>query len=488
MIHPKTTSERDGDGHAGLIATPVRSLVRRAPVTLPPDTPIIEAARLMRAHRISSVLLVEGGQLLGLVTDRDLRDRVVAEGFDVGRPVRDIATLSLRTIGIERPAFHALLLMARHNVHHVPVLDGRNLVGIVTSSDIAEQHADSAINLTGAIHEQHLVEGLVQVSTRIQKLQRNLAAANASAYSAGHIVSAMTDALTTRLLQISEVELGPPPVPYAWVAAGSQGRNEQTARSDQDNCMVLDDSYDETLHGSYFRDLSRRVCDGLDACGYVHCPGGMMAMTDQWRQPIGRWRQYFHRWIDLPEPEALMLTGVFLDQRFVYGRADLIDELRAEVVLRAQANKGFLAALAANALQRKPPLNWRGRLAPIKAGPHEGTIDLKMHGIVPIVDMARYHAFAAGSAAVNTRDRLEQAAGSGNITQDHARDLLDTLDFLSDLRLQHQAQRMADGQAADNYLKPATLSKFERGHLLEAFKLISRTQAALAEAYPVNLL
>jgi CBS domain-containing protein len=245
MIHPQITN--NGDGHAGLITTPVRSLVRRAPVTLPPETPIVEAARTMRAHRISSVLLVEGGQLLGLITDRDLRDRVVAEGLDVSRPVREIATLSPQTIGIERPAFHAMLVMARHNVHHVPVLDGRNLVGMITSSDIAEQQSDSAINLTGAIHEQQLVDGLVQVSARIQKLQQNLAAANASAYSAGHIVSAMTDALTTRLLQLAEAELGPPPVPYAWVAAGSQGRNEQTARSDQDNCMVLDDSYDETL-------------------------------------------------------------------------------------------------------------------------------------------------------------------------------------------------------------------------------------------------
>lgn len=486
MIHPPTPG--NADGHARLITMPVRTLLRRSPVTLPPDTPIIEAARTMRAHRISSLLLVEGGDLVGLITDRDLRDRVVAEGLDVSRPVRDIATPSPLTIGIERPAFHALLVMARHNVHHVPVLDGREVAGMITSSDIAELHADSAINLTGAIFEQDLLESLVQVSARIGRLQQNLTRANASAYSTGHIVSAMADALTTRLLQLAEAELGPPPVPYAWVAAGSQGRNEQTARSDQDNCMILDDSYDEALHGPYFRDLARRVCDGLDACGYFHCPGGMMAMTDQWRQPLARWRQYFQRWIDLPDPEAIMLTGVFLDQRFVYGRAGLIDGLRAEVVARAHANKAFLAALAANALQRKPPLNWRGRLALIREGAHVGTIDLKMHGIVPIVDMARYYAFAAGSAAVNTRDRLEDAAAHGRITDAQARDLLDTFDFLSGLRLQHQARRMAEGQAADNYLDPGTLSNFERGHLLEAFRLIARMQTVVAEAYPVNLL
>lgn len=488
MTYPKTTTNRDDDGHNRLIATPVRSLIKRAPVTLPSETPIMEAARVMRAHRISSVLLVEGGALSGLVTDRDLRDRVVAEGLDVSRPLRDIATLSPLCIGIERPAFHAMLVMARHNVHHVPVLDGQDLVGMVTSTDIAELQSGSALNLTGAIFEQDRLEGLVQVSARIKTLQQNLVAANASAYSSGHIVSAMTDALTARLVQLAEADLGPPPVDYAWVAAGSQGRNEQTARSDQDNCMVLDDSYDETLHGDYFHALSRRVCDGLDACGYVYCPGGIMAMTDQWRQPLSRWRQYFQRWIDLPEPDASMLTGVFLDQRFVYGRAALIDGLRRDVIASARANSGFLAALAANALQRQPPLNWRGRLATIKGGAHQGTIDLKMHGIVPIIDMARYFAIAAGSVAVNTRDRLEQAAHCDRITEGQARDLLDTLDFLSGLRLRHQALRMSDGLAADNFLKPETLSNFERRHLVDAFKLISRMQRVVAEAYPVNLL
>lgn len=486
MIYPQITG--NPDGQARLITTPVRTMIRRSAVSVPPDTPIIEAARMMRTQRISSLLLIDRGTLLGLITDRDLRNRVVAEGLDVHRPVRDIATLSPVTIGIERPAFHALLVMARHNVHHVPVVDGQVVVGMITSTDIAEQHTDSAITLTGAIFEQDLLDSLVQVSARIGKLQQSLASANASAYSTGHIVSAMTDALTTRLLQLGEAELGPPPVPYAWVAAGSQGRNEQTARSDQDNCMILDDSYDADLHAGYFRDLSQRVCDGLDACGYVHCPGAMMAMTDQWRQPLARWRQYFHRWIEQPEPEAMMLTGVFLDQRFVHGRAALVDGLRAEVVAHAQSSREFLAALAANALQRKPPLNWRGRIALNREGAHKGTIDLKMQGIVPIIDMARYHALSRGSGAVNTRDRLEQAAERGGIAEAQVRDLLDALEFLSVLRLQHQASRMSAGQVADNHLDPGTLSNFERGHLLEAFRLISRTQSALAEAYPVNLL
>ena len=476
------------DRHSSLITTWVRSLIRRAPVAVAPETPIIEAARVMREHRISSLLLVRGEEFVGLITDRDLRNRVVAEGLDVRRPVLDIATSNPLTVGIERPAFHALMVMARHNVHHVPVLDGGRVIGMITSSDITEHETDSAVYLAGAIFEQDGLDGLVRISARIGKLQQSLAAANASAYATGHIVSAMTDALTTRLLQLAETTLGPPPVSYAWVAAGSQGRNEQTAKSDQDNCMVLSDDFDDTLHGDYFRELSRLVCDGLDACGYIHCPGRMMAMNEQWRQPQSRWRQYFRRWIELPEPEALMLTGVFFDQRFVYGEPELIDPIRAEVVGAARDNKAFLAALAGNALQRRPPLNWRGRLAPAKGGAHPGTVDLKMHAIVPVTDMARYYAFAAGSTAVNTRERLENAAQSGVLTEEKAHDMIDALEFLCVLRLQHQTRRMSDGHAADNYLNPNEISRFERGHLVEAMKLIARAQGELAQAYPVNLL
>ena len=482
------TPTHGSDASTTLMTTPVRSLLKRAPVTLPPQTPVIEAARLMREHRISSVLIVQDGALFGLITDRDLRNRVVAAGLDTSRPILEIATLAPLTVDIERPAFDALLLMARHNIHHVPVLDGQTVAGMITGSDLSERQSNSAVYLAGAIYNQDSLQGLVQTSARIKLLQQSLAAAEASAYSTGHIVSAITDALSARLLQLGELQFGPAPVDYAWVAAGSQGRNEQTAKSDQDNCMVLADDYDQAQHGEYFKQLSRFVCDGLDACGYVHCPGEMMAMTDQWRQPLEKWRGYFHHWIAFPEPEALMLTGVFFDQRFVYGKAALIDELRAEVVQRTRGNKSFLVPLAGNALQRQPPLNWLGNISLIKGGAHEGCVDLKMQGIVPITDMARFYALAAGSDAVNTRDRLQIAADSGAITAERVRDLIDAHEFLGTLRLQHQAQRMSEGHAADNYLRPDELSNLERGHLKNAFAVVKSVQGSLARLYPVNQL
>lgn len=479
----RSARARAADPNVNLITTPVRALARRAPVTLSPDTPIAEAARLMAEQRVSSVLLVDDGRLVGLLTDRDLRCRVLAAGLDAARPIRDIATASPVTMDMRKPAFDALLLMARHNIHHVPVMDGQQVAGMVTATDLNRQHGTSAVYLAGDIYQQTSVNGLVEAASRVRMLQQNLAAAGASAYSTGHIVTAVTDAITRRLVQLAEQQFGPAPVNYVWVAAGSQARSEQTAKSDQDNCLVLDDGYDHARHGDYFHRLARWVCDGLDACGYVYCPGEMMAMTDQWRQPRARWLQYFERWIDQPEPKALMLTCVFFDLRAIAGNAALLDGLRAEVLARTRNNRLFLAHMVGNALTHQPPLGLFRTLSTLRSGEHKGTLDLKHTGIVPVVDLARVYALASGHDAVNTHDRLAVAAESGEISEQSARDLRDALEFIATLRIQHQARQMSDGLRADNYLRPDELSNFERSQLKDAFVVVQTLQSVLGQRY-----
>jgi CBS domain-containing protein len=417
------------------------------------------------------------------VTDRDLRNRALAAGLDPALPVLEIATVAPLTIDIGRPAYEALLLMARHNIHHVPVLDGQRVVGMVTATDVTEQHSTSAVYLAGEIHKQTRVADLVASAAKVKRLQRSLAAADASAHSTGHIVTAITDAITSRLLTLAELELGPPPVDYAWVAAGSQARSEQTAKSDQDNCLVLDDRYDAQAHGSYFERLAGFVNDGLNACGYVYCPGEMMARTAEWRQHRQRWAEYFHRWTSTPEPKALMLTCVFFDLRAVHGQAALLDELRRDVLRRTRDNRIFLAFMVGNALTHRPPLSMFGGISTVKAGDVRDAVDLKHSGIVPIVDLARIYALAGGHEAVNTHDRLLVAAQSGEISEQSARDLRDALEFMASLRIRHQARQMARGLPPDNMLSLSSLSNFERSQLKNAFGVVQTLQSVLAQRY-----
>ncbi|MCW5650099.1 MAG: cyclic nucleotide-binding/CBS domain-containing protein [Ramlibacter sp.] len=477
---PQVASPHPGQGMLGM---PLRQWVRREPVSVPPGVSIREASERMRDEQVSSLLLLDGERLVGLVTDRDLRNRVVAKGLEIDRPVSEIATPSPRVATADSLAFDALLLMARHNIHHVPLMDGGRVVGMITATDLTQQYSTSAVHLAREIDRQISVEDLARVSARIQHLQRDLAAADASAYNTGHIVTSMTDSFTVRLIELAQAALGPAPIGYAWVAAGSQARNEQAARTDQDNCLVLDDTYDEARHGAYFRAFSRWVCDGLAACGYIHCPGDMMAMTDTWRQPQRRWVQYFRQWIDEPDPKALMLTCVFFDLRLIQGRADLLEGLRNDVLARTRGNSLFLAHMVGNALKHRPPLGLFGGFNLTRHGDGPGVIDLKHGGVVPIVDLARVYALAGGLSAVNTHDRLEHAARAGEISAAGARDLREALEFLFKMRISHQARQTAAGLKPDNFLALEELSNFERTHLKNAFTVVQTLQEVLAQRY-----
>ena len=466
-----------------LLGTSLGALIRRPPLAVPPGTSIRAAAQAMREAGASSVMLMEGDHLVGLVTDRDLRNRVVAEGIDLTQPVSCIATADPATLPASASALDALMLMARRNIHHVPVLDGGRVAGMVTATDVSEQQGTSAVFLARGIHGAASVADLVALSARIKPMQQALATAGVSAYGIGHIVTTITDALTVRLIQLAEADLGAPPVDYAWVAAGSQARMEQTAKSDQDNCLMLHDDFDEAAHGAYFRAFARFVNAGLDACGYVFCPGEMMAQTDQWRQPMRQWREYFRQWVDVPEPMALMLSSVFFDLRAVHGNAALLHTLRQDVLARTRGNTLFLGHLVANALKTRPPLGLFGKITLIREGEHAHTLDLKHSGVVPIVDLARICALAGGLDAVNTSDRLTAAGEAGTLSPGMARDLRDALEFLSRLRVTHQARQVGSEQAPDNFLKLDELSDFDRGHMKDAFSLVQQMQNVLKSRY-----
>lgn len=469
-----------------LMTTPVRQLLARGPISEPPTTSICDVAARMSEHRVSSMLITEGPRLVGIVTDRDLRNRVLARQLDCRRPVGEVMTADPLAVQVGDFAFEAMLLMARNNIHHLPVVDGDQVAGMITATDLTQRQAASAVYLVGDIYKQNSVERMREATARIPQLLVNLAGAGASAHSIGHVITALGDAVTIRLLQLTEERLGPPPVPYAWVAAGSQARNEQTARSDQDNCLLLDDAYDEQAHGDYFRALSKRVCDGLDACGYVYCPGEMMAMTDQWRQPLATWRKYFDKWVGQPEPKALMLTCVFFDLRCIHGEVTLFQQLRDHVMQVTRGQSIFFAHMAANALTHQPPLGFFRNFVLIRGGEHDHTFDLKHNGIIPIVDLARVYALAAGAGAVNTQERLSAVLEGSGVSTQGAQDLRDALEFISQVRIQHQARQIRGGGQADNFMSPDALSPFERNHLKEAFAVVRTMQGALASRFQTS--
>lgn len=338
-------------------------------------------------------------------------------------------------------------------------------------------------DIVGDIYKHTDIDSIKVVTAKIPKLLVNLVATKATAMSIGHLITSITDAVTIRLLQLAEERLGPAPVAYAWVAAGSQAREEQVAKSDQDNCLILADDYIPAEHSKYFSLLARYVCDGLNACGYIYCPGDMMATNYHWCQPLKAWKEYFNQWIDQPEPEALMLISVFFDLRCIYGKRSLFQKLRDHVLGKTRGNRIFLAHMTKNALSRQPPLGFFRNFILIKGGKHDHTFDVKLNGIVPIVDLARVYTLAQGSHAINTLDRLDFMESAKDISSDSAGKLRDALEFISNLRIQHQARQVKAGEEMDNFVAPDNLSHVERNRLKEAFLVIRNMQAVLNHCY-----
>ncbi len=467
----------------GVITPPVRILMRSDPVSLPSSGSIADAARMMTDSGISSVLVIDDGVLRGIVTDRDIRSRCVAAGISRERPVQEIMTRDPHTIDRNSLGLDAMVTMLHHNIRHLPVVDGRRVVGVLTATDMNQRQSASPVYLVGNIGKQNSAEALAAIARRLEQVLLALVDADATAQSIGRIISAIGDAITRRLLQLAEEKFGAPPVPYVWFTAGSLARAEQTALSDQDNGVILSDAFVADQHGEYFERLSHWVCDGLNACGYMYCPGGVMASNQKWRQPLRVWKEYFSRWIDTPEPKALMHASIFFDLRAIYGEAQLLRELQQDTLPRTQNNAIFLAYMAANALQYRPPLGFFRHFVLVHDKQHDRTLDLKKNGIIPIVDLARVYALAGGVHGVNTVDRLERSAAASSLSKDGATDLLDALEFIGMVRLRHQADRIRRQQTPDNFVSPTEISRFDRDHLKDAFVIVQTMQEALDQRY-----
>ncbi|WP_135076535.1 DUF294 nucleotidyltransferase-like domain-containing protein [Terasakiella sp. SH-1] len=476
-------AEASTEDAIGLMSTKLSDMLKRDPVTIAPDVTIQQAAKAMSEKGVSCLLVTENEKLSGIVTDKDLRKRVVAEGLAYDTRLSQIMTFDPIHIDADEYLFDALLVMSRNNIRHLPVLDGEKVAGVVTTTNIVQKQTTSMVYLVGDIYKRNTVAGLKDVVKQVPNMVMNLVDGGATAHNIGHVVSTVTDAIATRLIQMAEEKLGPAPVPFAWIVVGSEARHEQTAISDQDNGLILDDTYDEAQHGDYFRELAKFVSDGLNECGYVYCPGDVMATNDKWRQPLVGWKNYFAKWIDAPEPEALMLSSIFFDMRSIYGDERLYAELRDFVLKKSTGNRIFLSFMAGNALTHQPPLGFFKNFVLIRGGEHDHTFDLKHNGVVPIIDLARTYSLDAGLTEVNTKDRLKAAVEKKIISKDGSDDLLDALEFISITRLRHQAQQIRNGEKADNFMAPENMSHFERNHLKDAFNVVKTMQSALATAY-----
>ncbi|WP_018938431.1 MULTISPECIES: putative nucleotidyltransferase substrate binding domain-containing protein [unclassified Thioalkalivibrio] len=465
-----------GHGDRSLLTTPVRALMTCDPILAVSTLSLREAARLMDRGDISALLLhtpERPGEPCGILTDTDLR-RAVANGVDPGQPVAESMASPLTTVERGTPAFEALLRMARHDIHHLPVVheaDG-TLAGILSSTDLIRHQGTSAIYLVRDLRRADDLAGLQGVMQALPQLQVQLVEAGADAAQLTQTVTTVIDTLTQRLIELDERDRGPAPCAFAWLASGSQGRHEQTVFTDQDTALIIADDASPDVD-VWFAELARGVTAGLDACGIRACPGDVDPTHPDWRRPAADWAREMERVLHHPAPRDAMLATHYLDMRVILGAAELFEPLRQQALEVGARHEALLSTLADQARNLPPPLGFFRQFVLEDSGAHADTLDLKMRGLLPIVAMARVFALHAGSAARSTVERLSAAARAGVIHESTADNLADAWLYIANLRARHQARQIRNGQPPDNALDPAGLSTLERSHLKTAFRLVN---------------
>ena len=477
-----------------VLRTHVRELMRRAPITAAGSMSVQDAAILMSEQGVSSLLVVDAGKLTGILTDRDLRSRVVATGTDLATAVSDVMTRHPVTGSGDLLAFEVLLEMVARRIHHLPVVDGAGRpLGMVTTTDLMHLEQANPVHLVGDVAKQRDVAGVAAVAARLPRVVESLVAQDASADDIGRIVTAVGDAVERRILALAEGHLGPAPMRWCWVTLGSRARLEQALAADQDHALILaDDAAVMRAQGSdaatYFAALAEWVAAALEVCGYPRCPGQVMATNPTWRQPLSQWQRTFATWIGTPVPEAILHASIFFDLRPVAGDADLAAELTEFVLDRTPDATQFLGHLAATATRNHPPIGFFRGFVLEKEGEHKDRLDIKRGGIGSVVELARVQALSLGSPALNTQARLAAAEAGGLASAERSADLRDAFEFVSYVRLRHQAAQVKAGQMPDNHVRPDDLSSFDKRHLREAFAIIREAQSALGHRHSVQFM
>jgi CBS domain-containing protein len=499
------------------VQRPVETLIRTLPLVCPADEPIREVAKRMTADRASAILVRSGGTL-GIVTDYDLRSRVVAAGVSPDTPVSAIMSAPAYTVTAGSLVGDVLLDMLERGVHHVPVLStaGR-VLGVVDGGDLIAAEARGPFLLRRAIDLATSPADLAAASAGLDPMIITLHDARVAAEQVAAIRCVVLDALTRRLIELAVAGAGEPPAPFTWFALGSLARRETVPSSDVDSALAWQDSGDARAAGDYVARVARAVDEGLRACGLQPDEHGASASNPLFARPLSSWRAAARELSEDPTREkALILVSVISDSRPLWGygpgagtgagagSAGMGAETTvmgaagaggtaaggtgeagegvsvADTLWQARGRPDLLRLLARFALQFRPPTGFLRDFVVEHSGERRGQLDIKHGGMIPIVDLARWAGMAAGVASCSTVGRLRAAEAAGTLGSPDARTLVEAFGFIFSLRLDHQVEQLRRGEAPDDFIDPKTLNPLARSYLREAFRAVASVQSGLA--------
>ena len=470
--------------------SPLAGIGSRTPITVSPETTVRAALETMSKAGIGSLVIAgEDRKPVGVFTRSDLLDRVVLADLPLTAPISQAMSTTPLKLEEHATAYDAMLAMASNGIRHVLVTDAEGkLTGVVSERDLFALQRVGLRQVRQTIDSAQNIETLQQANNDIRQLAFNMLAQGVGAEQLTQFISALNDALTRRVLQLNLENHNFDGIEWCWLAFGSEGRDEQTFVTDQDNGIVFacDDTAAVDSLRQRFLTFALDVNKDLDRCGFTLCKGNIMASNPQWCLTLNEWKEQFSTWIRVPQPEALLNATIFFDFRPLFGKFELAESLRRHLLIQTQSSPMFLKAMAHNALDVEPPLGKiRDFLTDLEPG-HPGKIDLKKYGSRIFVDVARIYALSTGVHNSNTVQRLRLASQRLSIRTDEINAVLEGLNFIQFLRLRHQCLDVEPGAQGDNLINPDDLNELDRRILKESFRQARKIQTRLKLDYQVN--
>jgi CBS domain-containing protein len=453
----------------------ISSVIRRNVLFCSANNSIKDAAILMKQHRCGSILIKQSGRFIGITTDQDFRNKVVADELKISNPISDIMSSPLISIQEHSSVFEAFIKIVKAEIKHLAVINNENdAIGVISNSDLINAQGKLPFLFIKEINKAVSYKEISKKQKQLPQSISTLINEGAKAQNINNFVTAITDAILEKLITFAIDELGPPPVKFAFMVMGSEGRKEQTLKTDQDNAIIFEDVNEEELESvnAYFLKLGEHVCNMLDKTGYDFCKGNIMAKNPKWCQPVSIWKKYFKEWIYNASPEALLQISIFFDFRLGYGDSNLVNELRQYLFDILGNGKGFFKYMAANTTHFRLPIGFFGNFIVESKGEFKNTFDIKKPMML-VVDFARIYALQNKISATNTMERLELLYKKNVISEADYNDISHSYSYMMNLRFINQINGIInEGAEPNNNINPKTLSRIEQQTLKEIFKKI----------------
>lgn len=446
------------------------------------DDSILKVVQVM-ALTNSEVVLIQSreGIPIGIFSDSDLRDRVVAENIRLDEKIHKVMVAPLVTISENQMLFEAILKMRAKEVKYICMVNQTgDVTGVLSLEDLANAQHHSQTMLVHRIRAAKTKEELKSCYDQLSPLVKALIESGMRVQKITSLISNISDEINKKVIQLCSDEIEESPVKYAFVSLGSVGRKEQTLATDQDNAIIFEDVPDEKLKDvqEYFLKFGEQINEWLDFIGYKFCSGEVMARNPKWCQPIAIWKKYFNQWISSSTPQAIIDTSIFYDLRLLEGDNELVDNL-LEHISKIEHNRSvFLYHLAQSILSLKPPISFFGNFIVESGDEHKSSFDIKQV-ITIITGFLRVYALKNKFKAVNSLERLQGLVEMGKFSNEDQKGITDTYNYLMSLRLKHQLELISKGKEPDNYINPKRISEIERSMLKKIFSKLTDLQSKL---------